>query len=215
MGNEEWFDIYDEAMNPIGQAPRSEVHAKGYWHRAFHCWLVRLDGSTGRLFVRFQKRQSGKDTFPDRYDITVAGHLKAGETVRDAAREIEEEIGLLPDFADLDWIEECREETEGTACGVPFIDREVSAVYAWLCSASLDDIRLQPEEVAGIYEAEADELIDMFEGRRKTADADGRELSPADGGMVPVRHEVAAAHFVERPPSYYAGLFRALRDRYA
>lgn len=214
MSGEELFDIYDEAMNPIGQAPRSEVHAKGYWHRTFHCWLVRLDEPAGRLLVRFQKRQSGKDTFPDCYDITVAGHLKAGEAVQDAAREIGEEIGLLPDFASLDWIGECREEAVGAAGGAPFVDREVSAVYAWLCSASLDEFRLQPEEVAGIYEADADDLIEMFEGSRPSARADGRELSPADGRMVSVRREVTAAQFVERPPSYYARLFRALRRLY-
>jgi len=215
VSGEESFDIYDEAMNPIGQALRSEVHAKGYWHRTFHCWLVRRDAASGKLFIRFQKRQSGKDTFPDCYDITVAGHLKAGETVQDAAREIEEEIGLLPDFAELAWIEECREEAVGTAGGVPFVDREISAVYAWLCPASLDEFRLQPEEVAGIYEADASDLIDLFEERRRTAPADGRELSPPDGRMIAVRREVAVSQFVERAPSYYAGLFRALRDRYA
>jgi len=215
VSGEENFDIYDEAMNLLGQASRSEVHAKGYWHRTFHCWLVRRDSASGKLFIRFQKRQSGKDTFPDCYDITVAGHLKAGETVQDAAREIEEEIGLLPNFAELAWIEECREETKGAAGGVPFIDREVSAVYAWLCSASLDEFRLQPEELAGIYEADASDLIDVFEGRRKSAPADGRELPAAGGPMLPVRREVVAAQFVERPPSYYAELFRALRNRYA
>ncbi len=209
------FDIYDERMQPLGQAPRSEVHRCGYWHRTFHCWLVRLEEPRGKLYIRFQKRQSGKDTFPDRYDITVAGHLKAGETVRDAAREIEEEIGLLPSFEDLVWIEDCREEAEGIAGGVPFIDREVSSVYAWASPASLAEFRLQREEVAGIYEADADELIDLFEGRRGQAAAVGYELSPSgEGDMIPVRCEVTAAMFVERPPTYYGGLFRALKARF-
>ncbi len=209
------FDIYDEQMLLLGQALRSEVHRRGYWHRTFHCWLVRQEAITGKLFVRFQKRQSGKDTFPNRYDITVAGHLKAGETVRDAAREIEEEIGLLPHFEELVWIEDCREEAAGIAGGIPFIDREVSSVYAWASSASLAEFRLQREEVAGIYEADADELIDLFEGRRGRVDAAGYELPSADdGNMIPVRCEVAAEQFVERPSTYYGGLFRALKARF-
>jgi isopentenyldiphosphate isomerase len=215
MSGEEMFDIYDEKMLLLGQAPRSEVHRCGYWHRSFHCWLVRLEEPRGKLYVRFQKRQSSKDTFPNCYDITVAGHLKAGETVRDAAREIEEEIGLLPNFDDLVWIEDCREEAEGIAGGVPFIDREVSSVYAWASSASLAEFRLQREEVAGIYEADADELIDLFEGRRLSAHAAGYELSSAcDGDMIPVRCEVTAEQFVERPSTYYGGLFRALKERF-
>jgi isopentenyldiphosphate isomerase len=217
MSGEEIFDIYDEQMQLLGQASRSEVHRCGYWHRTFHCWLVRLEEPAGKLFVRFQKRQSGKDTFPNCYDITVAGHLKAGETVRDAAREIEEEIGLLPNFDDLVWIEDCREEAEGTAGGVPFIDREVSSVYAWASPASLNEFRLQREEVAGIYEADADELIDLFEGRRRSVGAAGYELGPASAGqegMVSVRCEVSAEQFVERPSSYYGGLFRALKAHF-
>lgn len=37
----ERFDIYDDQQNWIGTSLRSEVHAKGYWHRSFHCWIVR------------------------------------------------------------------------------------------------------------------------------------------------------------------------------
>ncbi len=90
--SEERFDIYDEAEQHIGTASRSEVHAKGYWHRSFHCWLARRENS--RQLVMFQLRHAHKDTFPSCFDITAAGHLEAGETMRDAAREIEEELGI-------------------------------------------------------------------------------------------------------------------------
>ncbi|MDF2838037.1 MAG: hydrolase, partial [Paenibacillus sp.] len=96
---EERFDIYDKDMNPIGTATRSETHANGYWHRSFHCWLIRRDGD--RLLVRFQQRKPSKDTNPGCYDITAAGHLSAGETVRDAVREIEEELGVTARFEEL------------------------------------------------------------------------------------------------------------------
>ena len=39
----ERFDIYDDQQNWIGTELRSVVHAKGYWHRSFHCWIVRDD----------------------------------------------------------------------------------------------------------------------------------------------------------------------------
>ncbi|OUM94141.1 MAG: hypothetical protein A9Z00_00490 [Thermobacillus sp. ZCTH02-B1] len=81
MTGEEWFDVYDGNMRPVGAAPRSEVHARGYRHRSFHCWLAAPRGDGG-LVIRFQRRAAGKDTFPDHYDITVAGHLASGETHR-------------------------------------------------------------------------------------------------------------------------------------
>ncbi|CAM4408405.1 NUDIX hydrolase [Paenibacillus tarimensis] len=58
--NKERFDIYDEQLNWIGQASRDEVHRQGYWHKTFHCWLVKH--REGKLHVVFQKRQAGKDT---------------------------------------------------------------------------------------------------------------------------------------------------------
>jgi len=207
----ELFDIYaieGGEPRPIGVAPRSEVHAKGLWHRSFHCWLARPDAATGRLLVRFQKRASGKDTFPDRYDITVAGHLAAGETHRDAAREIDEEIGLAIPFDRLTFLFECRSERAGEARGVPFVDREISRVYAVLRDEPLDAFRLQAEETSGIFEADARGLIALFEGRIPELEAEGRV--PGEGGLRPAIERVTADRFVPRDPSYYLEVFRRL-----
>src|ERR671933_433987 len=36
----------------------------------------------------------GKDTWPNKLDVTVGGHLGVGESVLDGIREVEEELGL-------------------------------------------------------------------------------------------------------------------------
>jgi hypothetical protein len=41
--NEERLDIYDENGVHLGDAARSVVHAEGYWHRTFHCWIVKRE----------------------------------------------------------------------------------------------------------------------------------------------------------------------------
>src|SRR5690348_11391125 len=88
--SEETFEILDEAGRPIGIAPRSEVHARGLWHRAAHVFLFRSDG---RLVL--QRRQSTKDVCPDALDLSVAEHLKAGESYAEgAARGLREELGI-------------------------------------------------------------------------------------------------------------------------
>ncbi|WP_338131097.1 NUDIX hydrolase [Cohnella rhizosphaerae] len=129
--SEELFDIYDEQDLPIGTATRSEAHTRGLWHHTFHCWLARR-GEDGRARILFQRRNKDKDTNPDRFDITAAGHLSAGETVRDAVRELEEELGLRVSLEDLTPLGTFREEDEGFAQGVKYIDREVSEVYGYL-----------------------------------------------------------------------------------
>ncbi|SFT20129.1 NUDIX domain-containing protein [Paenibacillus sp. BC26] len=204
---EEHFDIYDEAGAWLGTAPRSEVHARGLWHRSIHCWLARRDGD--RKLVLFQQRSSDKDTYPGFYDITAAGHLTAGESMRDAAREIEEELGASVPFEALIPLGEARKEAAGFAKGTAFVDREVSEVYGFVYDAPLGSLTLQAEEVAGVYEADLEEMIALFDGELDLAAAAGFRLGP-DRQQLPSTVQVKASDFVTRPSSYYSGVFRAL-----
>ncbi|MBB6730074.1 NUDIX hydrolase [Cohnella zeiphila] len=208
---EEMFDVYDEEGRPIGQATRREAHGRGLWHHTFHCWLVRR-GEDGRAYVLFQRRSAGKDTNPGRFDITVAGHLSAGETVRDAAREMEEEIGWSVPFEQLVPYGTVREEMTGEVRSIPFIDRELSHVFGCLTAKPLSSFRLQAEEVAGIYEADAEELIALMRGERASVEARGYRLAGEEGRLVPDAAQAAAEDFVPRDRSYYVGIFRFLRD---
>ncbi|RUS46734.1 NUDIX domain-containing protein [Cohnella sp. AR92] len=213
----EHFDIYDERGYGIGSAARSDVHALGLWHHTFHCWLVRR-ANAGTARILFQKRSPGKDTNPGRFDTTVAGHLSAGETVRDAAREMDEEIGWSVPFERLAFCGTVREEGEGVVRSVSYLDREVSYVYGCVTDLPLSAFKLQKEEVSGIYEADADELIALMLGERDAVDAIGvpwREPSAesASAGMRgdSVVEKVRAEDFVPREISYYLDAFRFLK----
>jgi isopentenyl-diphosphate delta-isomerase type 1 len=86
----EIFDVVDEQDRVIGQAPRTEVHARGWRHRAVHIWLF---NPRGELFV--QKRAAGKDTFPNSWDSSASGHVDTGEEYDACAvRELREELGM-------------------------------------------------------------------------------------------------------------------------
>ncbi|EFM10369.1 NUDIX hydrolase [Paenibacillus curdlanolyticus YK9] len=206
---EEWFDIYDEDMRPLGQATRAQTHALGHWHQTFHCWLTRRQG--GDRFVRFQLRQLTKDTNPGHYDITAAGHLAAGETLAHAVRELEEELGIAVPFASLHPLMQWREQAEGEVNGRPFIDRELSHVFGLVCDLPLTSFKLQAEEVSGIYEAKLEAMIDLFEGRLPEIAAAGAELD-AEGQLMPTVRSVTAAQFVPRDPRYYIDIFRMLQS---
>lgn len=87
---EEIFDIVNERDEVVGQAPRSEVHAKKLLHRAVH---VLVFNARGQLFL--QKRSMLKDTAKGKWDSSASGHVDSGEDYDPCAmRELREEIGL-------------------------------------------------------------------------------------------------------------------------
>ena len=87
---EEIFDVVNERDEVVGQAPRSEVHAKKLLHRAVH---VLVFNALGQLFL--QKRSMTKDTAKGKWDSSSSGHVDSGEDYDACAvREVWEEIGL-------------------------------------------------------------------------------------------------------------------------
>lgn len=97
----ELFDVYHADGSPAGyRKPRAAVHRDGDWHRAVHVWVM---GQTdeGEGFLVVQRRGYEKDTWPGSLDVTVGGHYGAGETVVEALRETEEEIGVRVELSQL------------------------------------------------------------------------------------------------------------------
>lgn len=88
---DELVDILDNDGAYTGeQIRKSEAHKKGLYHPTVHIWFYTSDGR-----VLIQKRGSTKKTYPLLWDVSVAGHVGAGENIRSAAiRETFEEIGL-------------------------------------------------------------------------------------------------------------------------
>ncbi|GIO32293.1 MULTISPECIES: NUDIX hydrolase [Paenibacillus] len=209
--SQELFDIYDEQDRKIGTAPRDEVHAKGYLHHSFHCWIVR-DTPEGR-FILFQKRQNTKDTFPGCFDITAAGHLSAGETVEDAVREVEEELGIPVRMDQLTSLGTIDHFATGTAGGKSFIDREKCFVYALLLNVPLTAYRLQEEEVAGLYETRLDDAIALFEGKKDSITAAGI-ASSREGQSAPemVAATLSIHQFVPHKYDDYLHVFKKLKN---
>ncbi len=97
----EYFDVLNENGNKTGKTKlRNEVHRDGDWHAAAHIWII---NSKKELLI--QKRSPKKDTHPNYWDISAAGHISAGdEPVPSAIREIKEELGLDIKPAELEQI---------------------------------------------------------------------------------------------------------------
>ncbi len=199
---QEYFDIYDENMKHVGTELRSEVHKKGYWHRSFQCWFTSKEG--GEEYVLFQKRHADKDTYPNLLDITAAGHLSAGESVEDAARELKEELGISVDFKDLIPVgiitEEKIEEN--------FIDREFGNVFLYYCNMPIEDFKLQAEEVVGMFKAKLKDAVRLFNNEVSYIILDGYETD-AYGNKHYIKLRTSLKDFVPHDFSYYNKVFRA------
>ncbi|WP_427181630.1 NUDIX hydrolase [Paenibacillus sp. TC-CSREp1] len=206
---QERFDIYDNQQQWIGTAPRSEVHARGYWHRSFHCWIVRDEGNT--RMVLFQRRRDIKDTFPGYYDITAAGHLAAGEQLQDASRELEEELGACTPFDALTYLLTAEQQLQGEVRGVPFIDREISSVYGLCLNQPLESYVLQASEVDSLFEAPLDELLALFRQETDVVRASG--IRPKVSALKPEGTAPSnAVHFNRSGHKPFANSARIISD---
>lgn len=88
---DELIDILDSEGNYTGETKmKSHAHRMGLFHATVHIWLYTKEGQ-----VLIQQRGRNKDVYPLLWDVSVAGHVGAGEQIEiSAVREIKEEIGL-------------------------------------------------------------------------------------------------------------------------
>lgn len=209
---EEYVDAYNEDQNFIGALPRQEVHARGYWHHTFHCWIIQREA--GHEYVLCQKRHRRKDMHPQRLDVTAAGHLLAGETVADGVRELNEELGLVVPFkalVPLGVFEGILEESG-------LVDKELSHEFLYETDRPLSDYRVQTDEVEGLFRMRIEDALALFCGTAATVGLDGFQVDGA-GVKRPIHLRVSQDAFVPRDPGYYLNVFQAIQrywaERYA
>lgn len=150
----ELWQLYDENGEALAGkgASKEEVLKKGLLHGASHVWIWREE--KGRREVLLQKRAATKRTWPNRYDISAAGHIDLGETPIEAAiRESKEEISIDIDPENLARIGIHRAHLQAGA----LIENEFQFMYS--LRAQEQGFSLRAEEVAGIEWR----LLDIFE----------------------------------------------------
>ncbi len=88
---EEYLDLVDELDNVLGKMSRADVYDKGLSN--FRVINVFLKNSKGELWI--PKRTATKRLFPLHLDVSVGGHVSAGESYQIAfVRELAEELNI-------------------------------------------------------------------------------------------------------------------------
>lgn len=177
---EEFLDILDENGNYTGQSRSKKlIHQKGYFHPTVHVWIF---DQTGQVLL--QKRADGKDTFPGLWDVSVAGHIDAGEPIRKAVqREVEEEIGL---HIDEDRLHESgiRKSMHEHPNGIK--DYEYQYIFLYQTAIDISALKMQQEEVAEL------KLVALESFREDTVKNSSR--------------------YVPQGPGYYPFVYQKIRD---
>lgn len=152
----EYFDVLDYDGNKTGQTKlRTEVHQEGDWHKTVHIWIV-----NDRNEILLQKRSANKDLNPNKWDISCAGHLSAGESsLEGAVREIKEELGIEVTNDQLQLLTTLKRESRYS---LTFINKEFKDVYLLCFSVDVDKVQLQEEEVSEIKYVSVQEIKDMI-----------------------------------------------------
>jgi isopentenyl-diphosphate Delta-isomerase len=148
---EEYIDILDEKGNKIGLTESKRIaHEKGLWHLAVHIWVY---NSKGEILI--QHRCKEKRSHPNMWDVSVGGHVSAGESaIESALRELDEEIGLKARKEDLDFY---GRKKASVIVDEKFHNNEFYEIYL-LRKERKFEFRLQKEEVDKVNWIDADSL---------------------------------------------------------
>ena len=190
------FDVVRADGVPLGfSKPRAQVHRDGDWHRSLHVWVAGEDPAAGPFLI-FQRRGLGKDTWPGKLDATVGGHLRAGEGIAEALREVEEEIGVAVTAADLRPLGvrvSASEEVPGVR------DRELQSVYLLRDDRPLIAYRPNPDELAALIRLPLPPLLELLAG--DVPAIAGEAIAP--GESAPSAVEITAEPFIPSIDRYY------------
>jgi isopentenyl-diphosphate delta-isomerase len=181
---DELIDIVDDLGEPTGHiALKSEAHKHGWYHNTIHLWLFTSKGD-----ILLQQRSHKKVIYPLLWDVSVAGHIDAGETFIEAAlRETEEEIGLQLQPESLNKIGVILHESSYNEGSIR--DNEFHQVYISELKVGIHTLIPQKEEV------EALKLVSLNEFE------------------VLLKQSESNSHFVSSNKSYYEFILKAIKEQ--
>ncbi len=151
----EYIDIFDENNEPIGKVKeKNQAHEDGEFHRTAHVWII-----NDKNELLLQKRSTSKKSHPNCWDISGAGHIRAGESVIDGAiRELREKLGVEAKEKDLKYITTIKSTKNRK-------NMEFQHVYLLKCNKKIDEYIFEDKEVSEVKYVYYEELEKMVENK--------------------------------------------------
>lgn len=162
---EELIDVLNENGVKTGEVLlRKEIHNRGLWHRAIVVAII-----NGQNEILLQQRSSDKEKNANMWDISVAGHISAGQdSLSAAAREINEEVsvnlGYNIDIKEFRYMYSFRKEQKYSE---DFVERQFYDFFILRKNdLKIEDVKFQKSEVQAIKLCSMTELREMIENKQ-------------------------------------------------
>jgi len=141
---DEYLNVWNSDGQPTGKiCLKDQAHLRGWFHPTVHIWFY-----TSTPSILLQKRGLSKQTYPGFWDVSVAGHVSAGESILEGAlREVKEEIGIDIKQTDLMLID-VRKNTNRFDNGI--IDCEFQHIFLAKLYSAVSNLKIQEDEVDAV-----------------------------------------------------------------
>ena len=151
----EKYDVLNELGQFTGKvATEEDCHENGLWHRAVYAFIIDKD-----LNILLQKRSSNKKLWPNRWDVTIGGHVNANEFGRQALiRECKEELGIDVTDDEIKYIV----STTSVYNKNNYVNNHYDECYIITKNVNISDLTLQKSEVDDAKYFSKAELIERI-----------------------------------------------------
>lgn len=141
--HDEPLDVYDEQGKLTGEVlPRPQVHRQELWHTIAIVWIYNSQGE-----VLLQHRSMERNVFPNTWDVSASGHVRAGDSpIATAVRELREGLGIQVkpnEITEIGRVKDSFPLTTGES------HNEHVVVYLVHRDINLERVELQSSEVDG------------------------------------------------------------------
>lgn len=147
---EEILDVYTREGEYLGTKTKSFCHGEnpGCYHKPVWIWIINDENE-----ILIQKRSKFKKHHPNKWDMPSVGHVVAGESLIDGAiRETYEELGIITKAEDYKFLFEYIYDK----------NYEIAEVYMLKLNLSVDEMKLQENEVAEVKWLRYEEFKEIF-----------------------------------------------------
>jgi isopentenyldiphosphate isomerase len=197
---EEKVDIFNANYQHVGVDTKNNAHKNGSWHHTFHWWIIRPNN---KLLI--QQRGKGKQSYPNKLDISAAGHIQAGENLEGGVRELEEELGVQVDFKKLisvGWFKWAHDMNEN------YLNREFCNTFYLKDDRPMDKYIMQPEEVDALFEIGINEGQKLFSNEIHEIEVKGIDRET----KKEIIRKIVKNDFVKFTPYYWLKIFNLAED---
>lgn len=149
------LEVIDENDNIVGLETRKKVHEEGLLHREIHIWFLTSKGE-----IVFQHRAKDKDTYPDKLDATVGGHVDPNMSYEETAvKECKEETGVDIDRDKLVFLTKMKKKTFDKDTNLT--NNTIRTQYAYLYDGDVNDLEVEEGKALGFEVWSIDSLSQL------------------------------------------------------